>query len=274
MKKSFVILLIVLTVASLGLVAGYVIYEKAIASPQAPVISFEEELLKVTTDASDKDLLKGVTATDPEDGDVSDSVLIESISNIFSENCVKVTYVAFDSKNHMGRGQRTVQYTDYEPPTFSLSHAMVFRLSSTLDILNYIGAEDVFDGDISHKVIYSFANATTGFTIQGEHDVELRVTNSKGGSSHLNLTVELTDREPNSADIQLKDYLIYLPVGAEFKPADYFKSYVSNGNIVTDMSGISVSSDVDTEKPGTYTVTYSNGSGDSRSRTRLIVVVE
>lgn len=274
MKKRFVILLIIITLLALGLTAGYVYYQKAISSPRYPEISFDETVVDATTEATDADLLKGVTAIDPEDGDVSDSLLVESVSNIISENYARVTYVAFDSKNHMCRAQRTVHYTDYQPPEFRLSHPMIFRLSATLNILDYISAEDMFDGDISRKAIYNFMGTSSSFTVQGEHAVELRVTNSKGDTAHLDLSVEITDKEPNAADIQLKEYLVYVPVGSEFNPADYFKSYVSGSAIVTNMGAIAVESDVDTQKAGTYTVTYSLGAGESRSHTRLIVVVE
>lgn len=273
MKKRSVIILIVAAVLALALAAGYVFYQKNAASPGYPTISFDKDVISVTADATDAELLKGVTAIDPEDGDVTDLVLVEKVSNIVNGNTAKVTYVAFDSKNHMSRAERTVKFTDYESPKFAFSHPMVFRMSPTLNILDYISAEDLFDGDISNKVIYNLTGATTTLSGLGSHEVELRVTNSMGDMAKLNVIIEITDREPNAAGIQLKDYLVYVDKGSEFEPADYFESYYANDSIRTDMSGISVESDVDTSKAGTYTVTYSYDSGDS-SHTKLVVVVE
>ncbi|MDO4815006.1 MAG: DUF5011 domain-containing protein [Bacillota bacterium] len=274
MKKRNVILLIIAAFLTVVLVIGYQYYQKAVSSPLSPVISFDEQVLFASVNATDEDLLQGVTATDPEDGDVTDSLMVECSSNLVNENAVKVTYVAFDSKNHMCRAERTVRYTDYKPPEFSLTRPMVFKASSTIDILNYINAEDVFDGDISRKVIYELMGSSTTVAAVGEHDVELRVTNSKGDTSHLALSVEVAQNDPNAANIQLKQYLVYVPVGSSFSAENYFKSYESGGELVTEARSVRITSDVDTETAGTYTVTYSIGYGNNESHTRLIVVVE
>lgn len=273
MKKRPVLILALVTVLVLGLAAGYIWYQKTVASPQAPEISFDNDTISVTTAATDKELLEGVTALDPEDGDVTDSVLVESVSNIVNGNQVKITYVAFDSKNHMTRAERTAVYTDYKPPVFSVNRSMMFKASTTLDILSYVTAEDMFDGDITHKIIYSFVGSTNNFNSYGEHEIELRVTNSKGDTSKLRLVVDVCEKDPNTANIQLNKYLVYLQKGAEFNAEDYFKSYMSGDQMVSTMSGINVKSDVDTSTPGVYSVTYSSGGGDSMSSARLTVVV-
>lgn len=273
MKKRNVILLILLAALAIALVVAYVYYQRTTASSECPVISFDEQILYITTDATDEELLKGVTAMDPEDGDVTDSLLIESTSNLINGNKCKVTYVAFDSKNHMSRAERTLCYTDYKAPVFELTHPLVFRHSRTVDILNYVNASDMFDGDITRKVMYSLEDSTTLDSV-GEHIVEMRVTNSKGDTAHLRVKVEVTSEDPNPANIQLSQYLVYVPVGTEFSPEEYFMSYSSAEAVITDMSGVRIESDVDTSVSGTYTVTYSTGYGSSQSHTRLIVVVE
>lgn len=274
MKKRNVIILIAAALLAVVLVAGYLYYQKTVASPLSPEIIFDEQILFVSTDATDEDLLAGVTAVDPEDGDVTDSLLVESTSNLINGNSVKVTYVAFDSKNHMCRAERTVRYNDYKSPEFYFSHPMVFRASNTVDILNYISADDIFDGDISRKVIYNLTGSSTTLSTVGEHEVELRVTNSKGDTAHLVIDVEVTQNDPNPANIQLKQYLVYVPVGTAFWAGDYFKCYESGGEVITDANLVHIESDVDTETPGVYTVTYSTGYGESQSHTRLVVVVE
>ncbi len=273
MKRINIILLILLAVLAIALVAAYVFYQHTTASSECPIISFDEQILYITTDATDEELLEGVTAMDPEDGDVTDSLLVESTSNLINGNKCKVTYVAFDSKNHMSRAERTVCYTDYKAPAFEVTHPLVFRHSRTVDILNCINASDMFDGDITRKVMYSLEDSTNIDTV-GEHTVELRVTNSKGDTAHLTVKVEVTSEEPNPANIQLSQYLVYVPVGTEFSPEKYFVSYSSGGAVTTNISGVKIESDVDTGVPGTYTVTYSTGYGSSQSHTRLIVVVE
>lgn len=274
MKRRPVLILMLITLLVLGLTAGYIYYQKTVASPQAPEISFDNDTISVTTDSTDADLLEGVTALDPEDGDVTASVLVESVSSIVNGNQATITYVAFDSKNHLTRATRTAVYTDYKSPVFDMSHSMLFRASGTLNILNYVTAADMFDGDITNKIIYSFVGASNNLNMEGEHEIELRVTNSMGDTSKLTLKVEICSKDPNAANIQLNKYLVYIPVGAGFDPADYFKSYMSGSETVSSMDGITVNSDVDTSKAGVYVVTYASGSGDSLSRAKLIVVVE
>ena len=126
MKKTFPILLTVLMVLSLASVAGYMFYQKTVASPGVPSINFASESLDVPTNAGEEELLQGVTATDPEDGDVTASLMVEGMSRIDKDNNVKVSYVAFDSKNHMARAERTVHLVDYTDTRFSFSSALLF----------------------------------------------------------------------------------------------------------------------------------------------------
>ena len=61
-----------------------------------PEIQFEQDLLEVSVKATEQDLLQGVTATDKKDGDITDSIIIENMSNMLENNERIVTYVAFD----------------------------------------------------------------------------------------------------------------------------------------------------------------------------------
>ena len=82
---------------------------------------------------------------------VTASLIVESISNM-RDGRARISYVAFDSDDHLSRAQRTVRFTDYKKPSFSFTRGMEFRLSGNIDILKYIEAQDVLDGDISDKV--------------------------------------------------------------------------------------------------------------------------
>ena len=274
MRTRNVVLLIAAAVLAVVGAVMYVLYERSISSPLNPEISFDKNDIYVTTAAKDSELLQGVTATDPEDGDVTDSVLVEGVSALIGGNTAKVTYVAFDSKNHIGRAQRLVHFTDYEAPEFYLSRPLIFRRSNTVDLLSCVSAQDMFDGDISHKVICNLVGTSASLAAVGTHDVELRVTNSMGDTSRLELQVEVTETDPNPMELRLKQYIVYISAGDEFVPADYFASYVSNEEVKTEITGVKVESTVDTQTPGVYTVTYSVGRNNDASKTRLVVVVK
>lgn len=274
MKKSFPILLAVLTLLSVAAVAGYKLYVKTAASPQMPSIHFASESLSVPTNASDEELLAGVTATDPEDGDVTASLMVEGMSRLSGDNNVKVSYVAFDSKNHMVRAERTVHLTDYKDARFDFSTAMCFKYTNKIDILERVTATDMLDGDISDKVKYSLEGDSVGINSAGEYEVVLRVTNSLGRTSHLPVTVEVTDTDPNPANIKLDRYVVYVSQGGRFDAKSHVVSYTANGEKKTDADGLSIKGSVDTDEAGVYTVEYIYYGGTGRSHTRLIVVVE
>lgn len=73
----------------------------------APVISFadQESRLVYTPEMSEKELLEDVSAHDDRDGDVSDSLLVEKISET-ADGSVIVTYVALDSSNNVAKKSR------------------------------------------------------------------------------------------------------------------------------------------------------------------------
>lgn len=273
MKNKLPLILIILTVLSVALAVGYTVYERSQSSPGMPQISFDKSSIEARVDASDEELLRGVTASDPEDGDITGSLIVEGISRMH-DGSAKVSYVAFDSQNHLARAERTVRFTDYRQPVFSFTRSMEFKLSGNIDILKYIEAQDMFDGDISDKVKYSIDSDALSLSSVGEHQVTLRVTNSLGDTSHLTITVEVTADAPNAADISLKQYVVYLPAGAEFDAASYVTGYVANGEQKTGADGLRIENKVDTDTPGVYNVKYSYGYGSSESHVRLTVVVE
>ena len=71
----------------------------------APVISFGENDIVYTEDMDLSLLLNGITATDNKDGDVTDTLLIEKISDT-ARGDVIVTYAALDSANNVAKASR------------------------------------------------------------------------------------------------------------------------------------------------------------------------
>lgn len=272
MKKKQIKILILITVLA---VAGaiFVAFFKNRKSPEYPEIKFQQDTISASVNASNEELLRGVTAFDPEDGDVTDSLIVEGTSNLIKGNSIRVTYVAFDSQNHVTKAERTVEFTDYTAPRFVMSAPLIFKQQNDISVLACVGAEDVFEGDISRNVKYSII--TNGISLDeiGEYDIELSVTNKIGDTVKLPVTVEIADEDVNPAQITLSDYIVYLKQGDEFNPKDYVVSYMVNGAESTNVNGLSISSDVDTDEAGIYTVDYTYNSRE-KSRTRLIVVVE
>ena len=150
-----------LTALSVGGVILYSVCKIMATGGGSREIHFAQEEINVKTGTDDQELLEGVTATDPEDGDVTESIMVEGVSHFVQKDVVNVTYVAYDSQNHVARAMRRVHYTDYVSPRFSMSGPMVFLSKNVPDLMNYVGVTDLVDGNISIKAHASFDDTTT-----------------------------------------------------------------------------------------------------------------
>lgn len=265
-------LLLVLTLVAF---AVFSIYHRAGVDSRGPQISVGEPLIEVSVNDGEEALLQGVTAKDSADGDVTASLSVENISTFYSDRKRLVTYVAFDSDNHVARVTREMRYTDYEPPKFVLNGPLIY-LPGAVNLK--IEAEDCLDGNISSAIKLAQSELVT--TDQpGTYNVIFQVANSAGDVSSLSAEVEILEGTVSGAPVfTLNRYIDYIPVGSSFDVYSYIDTVKINsreysvvpgeGNfnsedigedeeIVIGSDMITVSGGVDTNTPGTYKVTYS-----------------
>lgn len=269
-KLTSVILAVAMALSILGVMA-VCIFQKIADGGASPEIVFSDDVLAVSTGADDAALLAGVTATDAEDGDVTDSLVIQGRSGLSADGTVQVTYAAFDSDRHVTKATRTVRYTDYHSPRFTLSQPLICRTNGSRALSLFVGAADSIDGDLSDRVKIALTDGSS-LLIAGTHTAELRVTNSLGDTATVPVTVEVTTGDVNPDQLTLTSYLIYLPVGSTYVPKDYIAGF--QGGDQKSTAGVTVESNVDTGTPGVYEVTYTYRSGSAVSHTRQVVVVE
>lgn len=281
MKRLFAIVMVVLTVLSVGGVTLYSIHKSVADGGQPPEILFDKDQIDVAANAGDEELLQGVTALDKEDGDVTDSLMVETVSRFVEKDTVTVTYVAYDSQRHVARSSRSVHYTDYTPPRFTMSGPMLFVEKNVSDMLDSVGARDKIDGDISLKVHASFEDTASALSSVGTHTVTLSVTNSLGDTVRLDVPVKVVEDSPRSDSIPLKTYLVYLKHGDAFDPRSYLadedqaKAQAGGTEDRAEDNPLRISSGVNTAAPGVYTVDYALVRNETTTaQTRLIVVVE
>lgn len=277
-KKRIWALLIVTFMCCLGF-AAYLFFSQQIVDSTSPKISFASDALQVSVSASNAELMAGVTAWDDQDGDVTASILVEGISGLSSDQLAVITYAAFDQAGNVAKAQRTLQYTDYHSPRFSLSAPLVFRSGSSFNLLNYVGAEDVIDGILNDRVKATLVSTESALSEEGTHEVEFRVTNSMKDTAYLTVPVDIYPAGMYNATVTLSDYLVYVEQGSRFDYLGYLESFQKGTETIflkDSSSDVSVScdSDVNTNVPGTYSVTYTAKSGSYTGYTRLIVVVE
>ena len=279
MRMKPIWLVVLLAVICGAAVGAYEYLVVSARDTKGPVIAFggEELVLSVHDDRSR--LLEGVTAKDDRDGDVTASLLVETVSAIRSDHSVSVTYVAFDKNGNASKAVRNVRYSDYEPPRFRLKSPLMFRSGITADPFAYIEALDPLDGDLSNRVKVIMRSGESSISDVGIYEVELRVTNKMGDTAKLTVPLEVYTNGTYNATVQLSEYLIYVKKGETFDKEAYLKSVTLGGRIyeageTPEGTRVRIDSDVRSGVPGVYTVDYTVTYADYKGCSRLIVVVE
>lgn len=265
---------ITLLLFSVTLVAFIVfsLVDKITTDNSIPEIAVETEELSISVKDKKEALLNGVTAKDKKDGDITDKVLVESVSKFIEPGVFDVTYAVADSDNHVSKATRRVRYTDYTQPEFYMKRALVYSVDEDVDVRAAVGARDCIDGDISDRVTImatDFVQNTAGvFT------VSLQVANSMGDMIYLDVTVHVEGNETMAPEIQLEKSLIYIKKGEKPVFEDYIKEITVNGVLMKDY-GLLISTNFDSEKEGTYNVHYYVSTNEGyEGHSILTVVVE
>lgn len=249
------------------------------------MITMDKDELNVDLDATDEDFLKGVKAVDDKDGDVTSSLVVESVSSFLGGGRRLVVYAAVDSHNNVSRANRIVKYKGYSSPKFTLEKPLCFESTGStedMNLLENLKVKDKIDGDLSNQVKV-LANSTVDLYTPGNYPIRLQVSNSAGDTVSFQATVQVYDRENVSEIpfIHLTDYLVYTKVGKKLNARDYISKVCLGGDYDSDVPGdIDTSrvkvddSEVDYDKAGSYEITYSVKQGKSRTGTvKLIVIV-
>ncbi len=232
---------------------GFYMNEKINTDNTIPEIKIESELLEVGFDAGDKEFLQGVTAYDGKDGDLTNKIIVESVSRFISDGVCKVTYAVCDSNNNVTTATRKVRYKGYYSPSFSMKNSICYSIYDKMNIADAFEATDCIDGDISRNIIVTSKDyAGSG---AGVFEIEVSVTNSKGDTSIIKVPLIVEDRVVSAPVIELSEYLIYVKIGEK---TDFTKYLVSatekSGEVITDR--VRVEENVDFSKAGTYSVHY------------------
>lgn len=237
-----------------------------------PEIKIENEFIDVSLNADEKELMKGVTAFDEKDGDITDKIVIESVSKFMQKGVSLVTYSVCDADNHVATETRKINYKNYESPKFYMKESLVFSTTEHVVLTDYIGATDVIDGDISDSLIVTTDDYDS--SKDGTYKIAVQAANSKGDTIYLNLPVVVKKDWTNNLHINLSDYLIYISQGKDIDFNKYVESTTNQANKKI-KSNMNIKTDFNKDKPGTYSVNYyANGSDGSTGHTILTVIVE
>lgn len=235
-----------------------------------PVLESDTEELVLSASDGREALLQGLSAYDATDGDLTDQIMVSSISHFLEPGVVKVRYVVFDRQNHSATLERRVRYKDYTPPRFSLEEAPVYRVGESFSLLDAIGATDVLDGDISGKV--RLVSSAVSIFSPGTYPVTLEVSNSCGEKSQLTLFVTYQS-EADEVKLDLHEYVHYVKKGEKFDPMTLLASVSGEDHTMLDREKVRVFGLPDLKKPGCYQLEYVYEDGSLRGSAPLTVVV-
>lgn len=285
--KKFRIVWLAFVTAVLLIFTLYRINEIRITDSSGPVITCDTDILSVSIADGEDVLLQGVTAKDKKDGDVTDSLIVEKISNFYDNGKRTVTYAAFDSDNHIAKRERDIIYTDYTPVRFSLTGSLRFRTGEEMNLSQVIRAMDCIDGDLSNKVKVQM-DGNINNRMPGRYHVEYQVTNSAGAVAYLPVEVEVYQADNWDAKLILDKYLMYYDGSEPDYKALLHSVKIGNTEIPFEGEGtanaengqeeeisrdrVEVVSQVNPNEPGVYPV-YLTYSSDRYDTTEMVIVV-
>ena len=217
-----------------------------------PVLTVDSEILDISFDAGETEMLEGVTAYDEKDGDLTSSIMIESISKFTEKGVAVVTYAVCDDDNHVATAKRKIRYKDYTEPYFVVNSSLVFALGEEIDLASAISAYDCIDGDISDRVIITATDYETNKV--GVFKISVKVTNSMGDTIYMDLPVYVEQRNVAAPEINLNEYLVHVKVGEEYDlHANILDATDKFGQPMTD---IIIDTNYDPNTPGKYEAHY------------------
>lgn len=263
---------VIVFAAVLSLYFAFGITENLNTDTTYPVLRVPDDILEISITAGTSELLRDIEAFDEKDGDLTEKVIVESISQFISDNTCTVTYAVADNDCHVAKATRTVKYTDYVPPRFYLRKPLVFAVDEKVDIRDLVGAVDCIDGDISDRVTViatDYLNTTAGV-----FSLSLQVSNSRGDMIYLDLPIYVEQNNKLAPKVELTESLIYIEKGESPAFEDYVKEVTINGTVVNNYKML-ISSNLVSAEEGVYNIHYyitdDNG---YEGHTILTVIVE
>ena len=242
----------------------------------APIIKAEDKTLTV---GDTFDPMADVTATDAEDGNLTDKIeILNNEVDTTKPGKYEVTYKVTDRKG----ASYTKIITVTVNPKMEVLNAIptikaedkTLTVGDTFDPKADVTAEDVEDVDLTDKIEVLKNEVDT--TKAGKYEVTYKVTDRKGASRTKTITVTVNPKmeplnEAPTIDVTDKE----ITVGDKFDPKDGVTAKDKEDGNLTDKIEI-LKNTVDPSKPGVYEVTYkvTDSKGASCTKTIKVTVKE
>ncbi|MBC1574017.1 DUF5011 domain-containing protein [Listeria booriae] len=221
--------------------------------------------------------MQGVTATDPEDGNITDKVLVtfNNVNTALVGNYT-VVYVVTDSSGKTATATRQVQVLSDSvigtPPVITAPN-IIIKLGSTFTPMQGVTAFDLEDGDITSKVMVTANNVNT--SVAGKYSVTYTVTDKDKNTVFVTRDVTVQNTTGTGSFPIISAPTISSPIGMSFDPMKDVTAFdVEDGDLTSKITV--VSNNVNINAVGGYQVVYAVVDSDNNrtTETRKVIVVQ
>lgn len=244
-----------MVILCLGLM-GFVGFMKFSEDNTPPEIQFQDNEIVYTAGDSYDGLLDGVTATDNKDGDVTESLVVESVYPNEDGQTATIVYVARDSRNNVGKANKVVTY-----------RAAADDQAATSDDTEKMATDESADTPTPTPSVTPDAGSDTE---EASAD-----TTSEDDSEEDDSTDNLSAEDPR---IKLSTNRVTIKKGESINRISYVESVTDDKDSKETLyKRIEISGDTfDKDTPGTYEQTYYvvDTDGNRSNEAKLTIVVQ
>ena len=230
---------------------------------RAPVITAEN---KTIVQGTEFDYKEGVSATDNEDGSLTDKIeVVEKTVQIDVVGTYEVTYKVTDSANATTTKTITVTVTENKKPVITASDKEIIQYRE-LDELDGVSASDEEDGKLTVKV----KNSTVNVNEPGTYEITYEATDTYKQRVEKTITVTVVkDEAPviNATDLTITQ-------GTKFNPLEKVTAEDKEEGEIKEIEV--VKNEVNEKEIGNYEVTYKavDSYKNETEKTITVTVVE
>lgn len=212
----------------------------------------------------------GATATDNYNNDVTADITVTSTVDTNTIGSYTVTYSVSDASGNQATAVRSVIVEDSTPPSITLLGSTPVSVEAGSSYSDAgATATDSYDGDLTSSIA---TNNNVDSNTVGSYTVTYTVSDSSGNTATASRTVNVVDTTAPVITISGANP-VNVDLGTTYNDAGASATDANDGDLT---SSITVSSNVDTNTVGTYTVTYtvSDAAGNQATETRTVNVVD
>ena len=237
---------------------GYIFANELNVTNNQPVITASDKTIK---EGEDFNPLEGVSASDEENGNLTNKITYESDVNPDQEGTYHVTYTVVDNSNFHASKTITVKVISAELPIITAEDKEVKQFEE-FDYMDGVKAT-AYDGtDLTGDVTYE---ETVNTDVADTYEVTYKVKDAKGKEASKTITVTvIPDEKPV---INASDKEIYL--NSDFDPLEGVTASDKEDGPIKD---IEYDSEVKTDEVGDYKVTYTVKDSHGQVTTKTITV--